>query len=42
MRDSVGAVDGVRADVHGEDGIAFHEENRAQIGLDGEGVNGFA
>ncbi|MFI5386746.1 MAG: hypothetical protein ACHQ50_11575 [Fimbriimonadales bacterium] len=32
----------LRADVHAEDGIAFHADDRAQIGLDGEGVNGFA
>ncbi len=37
-----GAVDGVRADVHGEDGIAFHEKDRAQIGFDGESMDRLA
>jgi hypothetical protein len=32
----------VRPDVHREDGCAFYEEDRAQVGLNGDGVNRFA
>ena len=32
----------MRADVHSEDSITFHEEDRAQVGFDDKGVNGLS